>query len=530
MTKYTQPLPDNIASLQQLLLEQQALLESKDSELEAKDSKIFELNQSYQTLLEQFRLAQHHRFGRSSEVCESQGELFNEAETVAEDDTLAVDTTPEPDTTSAKTKEKPKRKPLPAHLPRVQVIHDIDEADKQCDCCGHQLQKMGEDISEKLEFIPAKVRVIENIRLKYSCQYCEKHGTQSNIKQAPVPSSPIPRGYATPSLLSQIITSKYQYALPLYRQESMFKQHGIEINRRTMSDWMMKSGALFKPLYQLLREILLSQPVIQADETTVKVINDARAKSYIWVYCSGVDSPASNNIAFKGRRNIVLFDYQDGSRSGACPLKFLGDFKGYLQTDGYAAYHKVNAELIGCWAHARRKFVEAQTAQGKTKAGKVNVAISFIQKLYVIEKGIADLPVDEKLKQRQIKSDPILADFKAWLDKSALQVSSKSKLGEAIKYSLNQWGKLKRYTESGLLNIDNNRAERAVKPFVIGRKNWLFNINHKGAETSAMLYSIIETAKANGLIPFDYINHCLEALAKSPAELDSLLPWNVKLG
>lgn len=229
MTKSTQTLLDDNALLQQLLLEQQALLKSKDSEL-------FELNQSYQTLLEQFRLAQHHRFGRSSEVCELQGELFNEAETLAEDDTLAVDTTPESETTPPKTKEKPKRKPLPKHLPRVQVFHDIDEADKECDCCGHQLQKMGEDISEKLEFIPAKVRVIENIRLKYSCQHCEKHGTQSNIKQAPVPSSPIPKGYATPSLLSQIITSKYQYALPLYRQETMFKQHGIEINRRTMSD------------------------------------------------------------------------------------------------------------------------------------------------------------------------------------------------------------------------------------------------------------------------------------------------------
>ncbi|WP_133309591.1 IS66 family transposase [Parashewanella spongiae] len=526
MTKSIQSLLDDNALLQQLLLKQQALLESKDSE-------IAELNQSYQTLLEQFRLAQHHRFGRSSEVCEAQGELFNEAETLVEDDILEADTTPERETTPPKTKEKPKRKPLPKHLPRVQVIHDIDEADKQCDCCGHQLQQMGKDVSEKLEFIPAKVKVIENIRLKYSCQHCEKSGTQPNIKQASVPSSPIPKGYATPSLLSQIITSKYQYALPLYRQETMFKQHGIEISRRTMSDWMMKCGALFKPLHQRLREIQLSQPVIQADETTVKVINDERAKSYIWVYCSGADSPASSNMAFKGvsiMRNIVLFDYQNGSRSGACPLMFLGDFNGYLQTDGYAAYQKVNAELVGCWAHARRKFIEAQTAQGKTKVGKVNVAISFIQKLYAIEKNIADLSVDEKMKKRQIKSEPILADFKAWLDKSALQVSSKGKLGEAITYSLNQWSKLKRYTESGLLNIDNNRAERAVKPFVIGRKNWLFNINHKGAETSAMLYSIIETAKANGLIPFDYINHCLEELAKSPIELESLLPWNVKLG
>ena len=535
MTKSIQTLLDDNTLLQQLLLKQQVLLESKNSELEAKDNKILELNQSYQILLEQFRLAQHHRFGRSSEVSQNQGELFNEAEVLAdvEDDVLDTDTTPESEATPPKTKEKPKRKPLPKHLPRTRVVHDIDEDKKQCDCCGQQLEQMGEDISEKLEFIPATIRVIEHARLKYSCQNCEKHGTQANIKQAAVPSSPIPKGYATPSLLSQIITSKYQYALPLYRQETIFKQHGIEISRRTMSDWMMKCGALFKPLYQLLREIMLSQPVIQADETTVKVINDERAKSYIWVYCSGVDSPTLNNIAFKGMpimRNIVLFDYQNGSRSGTCPVTFLGDFQGYLQTDGYAAYQQVNAELIGCWAHARRKFIDAQTAQGKTKVGKVNIAINFIQKLYAIEKTIATLSVDEKLKQRQAKSEPILIDFKAWLDKSALQVSSKGKLGIAIKYNLNQWSKLKRYTESGLLNIDNNRAERAVKPFVIGRKNWLFNVNHKGAETSAMLYSIIETAKANGLIPFDYINHCLEELSKSPTELDRLLPWNVKLG
>ncbi|GIU47465.1 hypothetical protein TUM4630_21540 [Shewanella algidipiscicola] len=238
--------------------------------------------------------------------------MFNEAETLAEDDTLAVDTTPESETTPPKKKEKTKRKPLPEHLPQAQVFHDIGEADKECDCCGHQLQKMGEGISEKLAFIPAKVRVIENIRLKYSCQHCEKHGTQSIIKQAPVPSSPIPKDYATPSLLSQIITSKYQYALPLYRQDPLFKQHGIEINRRTLSDWMMKCGTLFKPLDQRLREILLSQPVIQADETTIKVINDERAESYIWVYCSGADSPAltAKDINDKALMyNVVLFDY-----------------------------------------------------------------------------------------------------------------------------------------------------------------------------------------------------------------------------
>ncbi|WP_220764027.1 MULTISPECIES: IS66 family transposase [unclassified Shewanella] len=527
MTKSIQTLLDDNALLQQLLLEQQALLESKDSQ-------IFELNQSYQTLLEQFRLAQHHRFGRSSEVCEDQGELFNEAETLAEDDTLAVDTTPEAETTPPKTKEKPKRKPLPEHLPRVQVFHDIDEADKQCDCCGHQLQKMGENISEKLEFIPAKVRVIENIRLKYSCQHCEKHGTQSNIKQAPLPSSPIPKGYATPNLLSQIITSKYQYALPLYRQEMLFKQHGIELNRKTMADWMMKSAALCKPLYDLLHQQLLQQPVIHADETTLKVINDERVKSYMWVYCSGADGP-SIEPRYQGLRNIVLYDYQDGSRASTCVSHFLATeqtVSGYLQVDGYAAYQRASDKLVGCWAHARRKFKEALVAQGKSKTGKVSKAdmgLSMIAKLYRIETQIQALKLEERLYFRRTHSRAQLAIFKQWLDKSVQQVSKRSKLGEAIQYSLNQWSKLRRYTEDSRLNIDNNRAERAVKPFVIGRKNWLFNHNHRGAEASAILYSMIETAKANGLIPFDYIEHCLEQLSYADCDLNKLLPWNMAL-
>lgn len=205
MTKSIQTLLDDNALLRQLLLEQQALLESKDS-------KILELNQSYQTLLEQFRLAQHHRFGRSSEVCELQGELFNEAETMAEDDTLAVDTIPESETTPPQTKEKPKRKPLPAHLPRVQVFHDIDEADKQCDCCGHQLQKMGEDISEKLEFIPAKVRVIENIRLKYSCQHCESTVPRATLNKRRCRVAPYPR--ATPLPVCSVKSSPVNISTP----------------------------------------------------------------------------------------------------------------------------------------------------------------------------------------------------------------------------------------------------------------------------------------------------------------------------
>jgi transposase len=319
-------LPNDVDLLKQLLLET----------LAAKEAEIAELKQSVQRLLEQFRLAQQKRFGVSSESHDYQGELFNEAE-VTVDEPAQLET----NDTDVPPKQRAKRKLLPKDLPREIIIHDISNEDKQCDCCGHQLALMGQDSSEKLKFIPAQISVIEHVRLKYSCKHCDTKGTQANIKQAPVPASPIPKSFATPSLLSQLITRKYQYALPLYRQETLFKQHGIDLSRQTMADWMMKSAALFKPLYDLLHQHLLTQGVLHADETTLNVINDERVKSYMWVYCAGADGP-STEPRYQGLRNIVLYDYQDGSHAGTCASRFLANeqtvFNGYLQVDGYAAY------------------------------------------------------------------------------------------------------------------------------------------------------------------------------------------------
>ena len=520
-------LPNDVDSLKQLLLETLAV---KDKSIELKDAEIAELKQSVQRLLEQFRQAQQQRFGASSESHHYQGELFNEAEVLL-DEPAELPTDDKP----ASLRKRAKRQPLPKSLPREIIIHDISDEDKECDCCGHQLALMGQDSSEKLQFVPAQIKVIEHVRLKYSCKQCETTGTHANIKQAPVPASPIPKGFATPSLLSQLITSKYQYALPLYRQETLFKQHGIALSRQTMADWMMKSASLFKPLCHLLHHHLLIQGVLHADETTLKVINDERVKSYMWVYCSGADGP-SIEPRYEALRNIVLYDYQDGSRAGACVSRFLATeqtvFNGYLQVDGYAGYQQASDKLVGCWAHARRKFKEAIVAQGKNKTGKVSkadMALSMIAKLYRIETQIQALSLQERLYFRRTHSRAQLAVFKEWLDKAVLQVSKQSALGQAIHYCLNQWSKLSRYIEDSRLNIDNNRAERAVKPFVIGRKNWLFNHNHRGAEASAILYSIIETAKANGLTPFDYIEYCLTQLSEPNCDLNSLLPWHVKI-
>jgi transposase len=492
--------------LQQRVVELEALLAEKDARIAF--------------LEEQFRLAQQKRFGASSEGHPGQGELFNEAEE------LVIIDVPVEQETIEYTRNKAKRKPLPKNLPREVIVHDIADADKVCDCCNGELHKIGEDKSEKLEFIPAQVKVIEHVRPKYACRTCEKDGISNTIKQAPVPNSVIPKGYATPSLLSQIITSKYQFGLPLYRQETMFKQYGIELSRKTMADWIIKTATLLEPLYERLHELILQQPVIQADETPLKVIKEDKTTCYMWLYCCGTDSPNSTSPSAEGAGipNIVLYDYQS-SRAGRCAAEFLGDYAGYLQVDGYEAYTQTHATLVGCMAHARRKYDETKKSQPKGKSGKADMAMNLIQKLYRIEAQIKGASADEKQQIRQQQSLPLLNEFKNWLDKSVDHVPPQTALGKAIGYSLRQWPKLIRYIDDGKLSIDNNRAERAIKPFVIGRKNWLFSNTASGAKASATLYSIIETAKTNGIMPFDYLMYLLEQLSQPDYELEQLLPW-----
>ena len=486
---------------------------------------LLQMSQKYAHLEEKFRLAQHKQFGKSTEGYPGQGELFNEVEELAVESEIEKI---EKEQISYERK-KPVRKPLPKELPREVVIHDIAEEDKSCGDCGHDLHQMGEDKSEQLEFIPAQVKVIEHVRPKYSCRHCEQNSTRVEIKQAPVPASPIPKSFATASLLSQIITSKYQYGLPLYRQENLFKEYGIPLSRQTMSSWLLRCADLLKPLYDKLHQLLLQQNVIQADETTLKVIESDKAKCYMWLYCTGTDSPENNHTDIP---NIVLYDFHE-SRASQCAIDFLRGHSGYLQVDGYQGYASTQATLAGCWAHARRKFKEADIAQGKgkPKAGKATWAMTHIKKLYRIEALIKDKSPAEKQTYRQEHATPLLEEYKAWLDKSIQQVPPKSALGKALAYSLNQWPKLTCYLEDGRLNIDNNRAERAVKPFVIGRKNWLFSNTANGAYASSILYSIVETAKSNNLVPFEYLHHILTNLSEPQDDegLNELLPWNVSL-
>lgn len=303
----------------------------------------------------------------------------------------------------------------------------------------------------------------------------------------------------------------------------MFKQYGIALSRKTMSDWVLKSAQLLTPLYEKLTQILLAQPILHADETVVNVVKSDKTHHYMWVYCSGTDTIHPNN----SQPNIVLFDYQP-SRSARCVVDYLSGYSGYLQVDGYQAYEKKAATLAGGWAHARRKFMDAKKVQGKHKTGEADVALTLIQKLYAVEAEIKDKSLPDKFAVRQARSQPILETLRQWLEKNHGTVLGNSKLIEAIQYLANQWSKLIVYMRDGRLNIDNNRAERAIKPFVIGRKAWLFSQRAKGATASAILYSLVETAKANGLVPFEYLTACLNELCQPTPDIERLLPWNIK--
>ncbi|MEE2026119.1 IS66 family transposase [Alkalimonas mucilaginosa] len=500
MKKTPKHLPDDIEALKKMLLERDkriAKLERVNQQLEDK----------LQRLLEQYNLEQHKKFSPSSESYEGEGEVLNEAEQL---------TDAEPEASTTKQAAKPRRPRIAAELPRAEVIHDI--ADKTCACCGHALHKIGEEVSEQVEFVPAQIRVLKNIRPKYSCRQCEAEQTEVAIQIAEVPPAIIPKSMATPSLLAQIISGKMHYGMPLYRQEKLFLQAGIELSRQTMSRWLIRCADTLEPLLALMKAELLKQPVLWADETTVNVLDVDKSNCYMWVYGCGQESSTGPKL--------VLFDYQDG-RSGDHPKAYLANYSGYLQVDGYAGYEQTDATLVGCWAHARRKFVEAQKAQAKGKTGKADWAINHIRKLYALESELKTQSADIKYQQRQERAKPLLKQLWDWLEKSKETVPKESLLGKAITYSQNQWPKLERYLEDGRLAIDNNRAERAIKPFVIGRKAWLFANTTSGAKASAALYSLVETAKINGLEPYDYLCRLLTELPKvtDSEQLQKLLPY-----
>ncbi|HEY9119558.1 MAG TPA: IS66 family transposase [Marinobacter sp.] len=488
------------------------LLAERDKALANKDRII-------KAMEEAIRLHKLRRFGASSEKSADQHELFNEAELavvveegLAEQDALAAaQAAPATD----KPRKTPGRKPLPADLPRIRIEHDIPASDKTCPC-GCARVEIGEDTSEQLEIIPAQIRVLVNARKKYACAQCE-----AGVITAPLPAQPIPKSNASPGLLAHIVTAKYQDALPLHRQEGILARHGIEIPRNTLATWMIKAGELVQPLLNLLEGQLLAYPVLHCDETPVQVLNEqgkrAQSSSYMWVRVGGPPT-----------QPVRLFHYAP-SRSGEIARHLLEGYRGYVQTDDYAGYNLVCAAAgitqLGCWAHARRKFVEASKVTAGT--GKADVAIAQIGKLYAIEQRLKNSAPQERHRVRQLEAVPLLHTLRQWLDKTLHSTLPKGALGKALAYLDKNWDKLTVYTEDGRLSIDNNPAENAIRPFVVGRKNWLFSASVDGAKASANLYSLIETAKANGLEPYGYLREIFTRLpgANTVEDIEALLPW-----
>jgi transposase len=480
---------------------------------------------SYIEQLEQALIAsRQHRFGPSSEKGQGQQLLiFDEAEEGCKVD-AGTDGTQESETITveAHTRKKKGRKPLPASLPRVDVVHDLEDSLKVCAVHGVALQAAGEKVSEQLDIIPATVQVLRHIRKQYTCPCCD-----NGMVTATKPADPIPKSQASPGTLAAIGVYKYADGLPLYRQVSMLKRVGIDLDRGTMAKWMVASGELIQPLINLLRDRLLDESLVHIDETPVQVLREpgkmAQSKSYMWVQATlcGSEKP------------VILFDY-DPSRSGQVPKRLLTDYRGAIMVDGYEGYDSVCREgdiiRLGCWAHARRKFTQAAKVAGKKgKSAKSAYALKLIGKLYQIERNAKELSSKDRHRIRQKQAMPILDKLHEWSIRTRPTVPPKLELGKALTYLHNQWPRLIRYLDDGNYPIDNNRVENAIRPFVIGRKAWLFSTSVEGARASANLYSLIETVKANDQNPYVYLKQVFTDLpnAETVEDIEALMPWNI---
>ncbi|OOE39547.1 IS66 family transposase [Salinivibrio kushneri] len=493
-------LPDDIEQLKAMLLAKEALLHDKEEEISA-------LKNHVQLLIEQLNLSQSKRFAAQSEKV-AKG-TFNEAE---QQDALP---------SAPKARRQTGRKPLPADLEREVHTHTLNTP--YCACCDVPLHACGKEVSETLKIVPQRVSVIRHERTKYACRQCEQTAETSQVVTAPKPASMIPKSLGSPEAFAAVVTAKYVDALPLYRQVDMLNRAGIDISRATLANWCVQLGSKVDVIIDTMKAQLASEPLICADETTVQVLKEADRKaqstSYMWVYRSGefTDHP------------VVIYDYQP-SRAGACVRAFLGDYQGYLLSDGYSAYDTVDGVTqAACMAHVRRKFTDAQKASPSKKAGKPEKALTFINKLYGIERRGKHLSAEARQQLRQQESLPLLNDFKRWLD--SMHVLPKGALGQAITYAKNQWPKLLTYLEDGRISIDNNVTERDIRPFATGRKNWMFSTSVGGAKASANLYSLVMTCRANDINPYYYFRHLFAELPKrSPSDdMSDLMPWCVDL-
>lgn len=514
-------LPDNIQALKALLIAQQA------AHAAAVDTVRREAQETIQRMIEQMVLARHRQFGVSSEQLPGQARLFDEAQTLAQDTTPVQDVASAPSENASprqaggKSSNKPlrgKRSPLAADLQRVDVVHDVPEARRTCPC-GTPMVEIGEDISEQLDIVPMRVRVLRHIRKRYGCP-----GSAHAPVIAALPPQPLPKSNASADFLAMLLAVKFVDGLPLSRFEHVLERHGVAVPRQTLARWVIGAAGLLQPLHNLLRDTLTDGTVIHMDETVLQVLKQPNktptSNSYMWVQTGGPPD-----------KRVTLYDY-DPSRSGEVPVRLLADWRGYLMTDGYDGYNQLarseGIEHICCWAHARRRFVEAARVQPQGKRGRADEAVALIGRLYGIEREHKDASDAMRFLARQQQSNAVLSALHAWMERTLPAVTPKSALGTALAYLQKYWNRLTRYIERGDLPIDNNRCENAIRPFVVGRKGWLFADTPAGAHASAVIYSLVETAKANGCEPYAWLRRVLRELpaAQTADEMAALLPWN----
>lgn len=485
-----------------------------------------ELKKNYEWLLEQLRVLKSKQFDSSSEKASEEiyGQLsllFNEPEVCAEEEKSAEEPAVEVRSHTRQRKSGRARDILPENTEVVETRHTLPEEERVCPQCGEVMQPIGTEVQEKIQIIPAKIILHRDIYETYACENCKKNDVTTPVVQTPKEPALIPGSYASAEAVAHFIVQKFVMGSPLYRQEQEWNRQGFMISRQTMSNQMIRcSDDWLAPVYDELHKLLVKRDLLHADETELQVLHeegrDAKAKSFMWLYRTGSDA----------EHPIVLYEYAPG-RGQEYPKAFLKDFHGYLQTDGYSGYNAVEGAIhVGCWAHARRKFDEALRASPKGKPSPTaQQGVAYCSELFKLEDKLKNLSPEERKKKRQ-EQVKVLDAMLAWAN--TRNAAPKSKLGIALNYLKNQWSTLIVYLEDGRIELSNNRAERSIKPFVISRKNFLFANTVNGAKSSAVMFSLIETAKENGLDPYRYLtwvlNEAPRRAQRDPGWAASLIP------